>query len=553
VAVAAVLVRAVFLPQVMQRLPFYREPRRGLDTLTYHNWAVQIAGGDLLSRNQGKDEEQKAFYYAPLYPYMLAGAYAVTGHRSVLVGAIMNGFFGVACALCAAGLAWRLFGWGGGLVAGVLAALNGSQVSVEAMLLVDSVLPALCIGSLWLIVELRGRRASPALAWLLPGALLGVAAVGRGSNVLVAGALCLMLALPALKMRRPRAVLPAALLGLGMVGVVAAPVLRNGLMYGTWTLTTNGPVNLYIGNAPGAPGILGEPTGFAQAKERVKGDPSRWVVELRRELKAQPWTLPKMLGRKMLLFFNSWDAPDNGNYYFVRRYVPALRLFCVGPLAIYTLGFLGILLAVRQWRELMPLYVFGAAFAASIIIVFVSGRYKLPFLALLCVFAGGIVPATVGQIKARKMDLPIASALAAVLVSLAFQPRGPVGYDKWPGLLRPHEFLHNAEAMSEVGRTDEAIAMLEDGAARFPKLSDSPKYQETLVKVYYKGGRVDLALARIEALLRERLYTKNLLKMRVRCYERLGMFDRARQASRELLHAFPDDHVGKSALGRPGD
>ncbi|MHC4592252.1 MAG: glycosyltransferase family 39 protein, partial [Planctomycetota bacterium] len=421
VVAVALLIRLAVFWEAWHELPYLRITVEGHDQHTYNVWAQKILDGDPLSRHQG------VFYYTPLYPYMLAAAYLVVGTGNVLAGVVMNGVLGVCAAVCAAGIARRLFGWSAGLAAGILMALNGSQLSVEVASLVDSVLTSLCLGALWLVVEFRGRvqhgQSVPLWAWALPGVLLGLAAVGRGSNLLVAAALCAMLAAPFLKRREWRTVARAAVMGVAICAVAGSVVVRNGLMFDDWVITANGPVLLYIGNVPGTSGAFHYPPRYRaiQAKAQTRGV---WLEELARELKEQPMELPRALLRKSLLFFNSWDIADNGNYYFLRRYLFTVRVFTFGPLLLYVVGFLGVILTARHWRPLVPLYVFGLSFALSLIIVFISGRYKLPFLGLLAVFGGAALVGVLRHMHARRLRAAAACALMAVLLTVAFWPRG---------------------------------------------------------------------------------------------------------------------------------
>ncbi|MHC4481663.1 MAG: hypothetical protein ACYS1C_11945, partial [Planctomycetota bacterium] len=180
VAVAALALRAIFFTELLGDLPFYRHTFPGHDQHAYNLWAQQIVAGDWLSRQEG------VFFYAPLYPYLLACLYWFAGPGNVTAAIVMNGLFGTAAAVIAAGLGARLFGWWAGLAAGLLMASSGSQLCVEAMPLVDSLLPAFCLGALWLVVEYerRARADRPVTLWMwaFPGLLLGLASVGRATN-----------------------------------------------------------------------------------------------------------------------------------------------------------------------------------------------------------------------------------------------------------------------------------------------------------------------------------------------------------------------------------
>lgn len=542
VAGVALLVRAVFFLAILHELPFYRTTYPGYDQHGYNLWAQQIAAGDWLSREQG------VFFYAPLYPYVLAAVYVVAGPGNVVAAIVVNGLIGTVGAVCAAGLGTRLFGRWGGLAAGLFMALSGAQLSVEAMPLVDSLLPVLCLGCLWLFVWYRDRdrsgRPVPLWAWALPGLLMGVVAVGRATNLLVAAALCALLASKARLGRLRRPVLAAVVMGAGVWVFAGLPILRNGLMYGRWTTTLNGPVTFYIGNAPGASGVFLHPPGFAEPYERLGNlghPPSAWLRLLRDELDANPGALRTALLRKTLLFLNSWDAPDNGNYYFVRRYVWAARLLTVGPLLLYALGFTGVVLTTRQWRRLLPLYVFGATFAFTIILVLVTGRYKLPFLALLAVFGGGAVGAVVDGLKERCPKRVVAAGLLAAVGVAAFWPRGPVGLrDTWT-VFRPGDFLTHSAVLARCDRKPEAVRMLEDGRGVFPLV---PQFPERLASFYLGEGQPERALEVTEAALSGNVSSQRILERRLLALAAVGRHSEARAAVAELLARYPDSSVG---------
>jgi MFS family permease len=434
-------------------------------------------------------------------------------------------------------------------------ALNGSQLSVEAMLLGDSLVPAFCLGALYLVVRYleqdRGAHAVPFWVWLVPGLLLGLAVLAKGTVLLAAAALCVTVALRGLRARRWRSATSGAIMCAGVCLVLAAPILRNGLMYGRWTVALNGPVTLYIGNVPGATGVSVYPPDFEQTIKRFQktGAPaSAWLDKLQEELRAHPGALRAVLLRKTLLVLNSWDAPDNGNYYFVRRYVLPLRAFTFGPLFLYVIGFLGIGLTVRRWRELAPLYAFAAFLGVGLILVLVAGRYKLPFLALLAVFGGGAASVLAQHLRARHYGVVAASALAAAALACVFWPRGPIGVPRSWSELRPKEFLNNAMLLAAEGREDEARHILEEGLAVF---QDDPWFAEPLAGLYLKAGQPERAVAVTEAALAHGVVTQHILERRLLAYRALSLTDKARAAAGELAARYPESALLNSA--EPGN
>jgi 4-amino-4-deoxy-L-arabinose transferase-like glycosyltransferase len=538
----ALVLRLVCFWQIWNNLPFHQITLPGCDQHTYNLWAQQIAGGDLLSRQTGP------FYYTPLYAYLLAALYVLAGNGNLLAALALNAAAGLAAAGLAAALARRWLGCWQGLVAGCLFASCGTQIFIETMPLVDSLLPAILLGALLLVGHLRARDSSvqsscPALAWgIAAGLLLGLAIVGRTSNLLVAAVLCLWVALDT-HVPRTRPLIAAAVLAVSALVLPALVLARNAVMYNQWAVTTNGPPNLYLGNVPGAMGFPYLPPDWDNASARVAKSPdsaAAWRRELAAAVAADPAGFARTLLRKSLLFFNAWDPPDNGNFYFDRRFAPALWA-TLSPLPIYVLGGLGLVLSLRQWRNLTGLYLTAGAFALSIIAVFVSGRYKLPFLAFLCILGSQAVVLFVRWVATGDYRRCLGLLALAALLTLAAWPRMPLDFPGDDLTLRVNEYLPNAYALIASGRNDEALHMLADGVALFPhdfRLADS------YTDLEFSLGRYDDCAAHIVAALNRPggplEAAPNLFRRLIAAYTRLGQTDQARRTEQRMRHYFPD-------------
>ena len=69
VLLAALIPRLLHLQQIARHDPFFRLP--AVDGAVYHDWARAIAAGDLVGEG--------VFTMGPLYPYLMAGVYALAG------------------------------------------------------------------------------------------------------------------------------------------------------------------------------------------------------------------------------------------------------------------------------------------------------------------------------------------------------------------------------------------------------------------------------------------------------------------------------------------
>src|SRR4051812_35723834 len=145
-----------------------------MDSQEYDRWAQGIAAGDWLG--------SRVFFQAPLYPYLLAAAYTVLGHRLALVYLLQI--------LLAVAGCWALYRAGRemadertGLGAALLAAVYGPFLFYDAQLLKESLAVTATSFLLWALAAARSR---PGLkTWIGAGALLGVLALLRENALLL--------------------------------------------------------------------------------------------------------------------------------------------------------------------------------------------------------------------------------------------------------------------------------------------------------------------------------------------------------------------------------
>ena len=223
----------------------------------------------------GKWIPQKAFYQAPLYPYLLGALYAIAG-RSLLGVRIVQAVIGsVACVLLAlAGR--RFFSDRAGAIAGFGLALYAPAIFFDGLLQKSSLDIFLVCLALWQIGRLSEtpRRIS---SWLLLGVTMGALALTRENAIVLTAAIVFWVMAgpkgPALGTNQPihngqRIVVFA----LGVSLVLAPVAIRNRVVGGEWHLTTAqlGP-NLYMGNNPragGTPASLRAGRGSAEYEQR---------------------------------------------------------------------------------------------------------------------------------------------------------------------------------------------------------------------------------------------------------------------------------------------
>jgi hypothetical protein len=379
------LVAAVFALALAVRLAYHFEIR---DLPTLHELVMDAQRYDALARDVLDHgwRPREAFYQAPLYPYLLAAVYAVSGRSATAMRLVqaLAGALTAALAAIAAGRLWeRARGGGAGsgdrrqataaaAVAGVLAALYAPAVFYTPLLL--KTVPALLLESMALVLLLppAGRTLSPARS-LAAGLALGGAALLQESLLLLAPAAALYVLVATVR-RRPTRSLPSALdplpaslqppgpnpavargdmdapspslqsrsflaarpagaalaLLAGTVLALAPAALLNYAAGGEVLVTSSqGGMNFYIGNARGATGTYTALSSGSQIPERQRADAERLAAGFAARQGGRPMAAGQLTPAEVSRLFwrEAWReiAADPGAW--LRLMLRKLRLF----------------------------------------------------------------------------------------------------------------------------------------------------------------------------------------------------------------------------------
>jgi tetratricopeptide (TPR) repeat protein len=436
-------------------------------------------------------------FRAPLYPTLLGAVYAVVG-RDLVAARLLNVLLqGVAVwGVLRAGRSY--FGAVAGVVAALLLALNGMCIFYGGELLSVSAEILAAVLAAWATLRLSRDRSSAAL--LVCGLAWGFAAITRPNFLLVA---VIAVAAAAYWLRLDRARLPRiGIMLLGLALPIAPVTLANYARGGELVLiATQGGVNFWIGNNPESTGILSVLPGYGNTwtmedaelqAERETGRPLR-SGELSRFYSRKAWGFllsrpvdgVRFMIRKTALFFNQFEISNNKHIaYFaaVSPWLPKLIYLNFGVLV--PLGLLGYWVSRREAgaRLLIGLI---AVYALSVVMFFVTSRFRLPAVPWLCWLAGtgaAWLVHTVGSGPPRRL-LPLVvlvPGIALAYLNLWNLHEAPAG---WARTMEGNAYL-------KLNQLDSARACYYD-ALRDPE--QPGRVALNLGVVFYREQRLDSA------------------------------------------------------------
>ncbi|MBI5242145.1 MAG: glycosyltransferase family 39 protein [Elusimicrobia bacterium] len=385
-----------------------------LDDNVFVSWRDVIQREGFLARSLG------AFNLNPAYPYFLAYAGELIGN-GVLPIVFLQHLLGALASVLLLRIASESFGSRAGWISGVIGALYGPAVFFESRLLGESFIYLLNICALYLLLRperpdgvgsgrtkptafeclVRAPAQRPRLGAFFAGICLGLSSAFRPTALAFApfAAAWLYWSL------KPRGAKPLAvcllLFALGVWLPMLPFQLRNRIVdpaSGFGLAVASGGVNLYLGNNPEADGLNNPPsfvhygpgmqyqdfkeeaekrTGRSLSAREVSGYWTRGTLQWFRDRPRRAW---RLVARKMLLFWNHREPPDN---FFLSLFDRMTRLGSLPLLAwgfVAPLGLLGGLMSLGRRRLL---HAYALTYFGLCAGFYVLARYRFPAAAAL--------------------------------------------------------------------------------------------------------------------------------------------------------------------------
>ncbi|MDX9880368.1 MAG: tetratricopeptide repeat protein [Sedimentisphaerales bacterium] len=441
--------------------PDFRWPR--VDAGYYDYWARALATNDWtvpknLSDLPDPEIRTKPYFHPPAYSFFLAPIYRLT-NGSYLAPRVVQAGLGLLNCLLAYLLGRRVFGRGVALLFALFMSVYWAFIFFEGELLSPTLLITEGLLLLYLLSLWRDR---PALGWAAAaGVVFGLYALTR-SNVLLFGPVILLWAVWLSRRHGGMRALLRTAGGfcLGTLVTIAPATIRNYVAGQDLVLiTTNGGVNLYVGNnetstgtysgIPSLHGLRIENEYYPcviESVERLVGrkmkdsEVSDWFVDRAvAYMRAHPWQTLRRMAVKAALFWGPVEIPNNKVLGYEKACSPTLRYLPGFPLALAFAVFgLIRLIACAARRATDPeaqvaasrpdrgqietsalIVLFVLATFASYLPFFIAGRFRVPIIPFLLLFGAYGVQQLGLLIVARRYRAAVLHAALLVALTVA--------------------------------------------------------------------------------------------------------------------------------------
>lgn len=526
------------------------------DTGSFERFALEILNGDLFS--------PETIYFNPLYPFFLTLIYRIFGHHLFAV-VICQALLDTAICLILYGVCRQVFrDRVVGLIAAFVYAGYGLAIFYTGIVLGASLASFLFVLTVYLLLLAGERDLIP--AWLGAGIAFGLCCLIRPNTLIVLPFIVIWILFSRRgSLKLSRRLIRSILLLSGFLVMLLPFSFRYYRITGVVTLPFgNGGLNFYVGNHKGAggtysylSGISNTPTGQIRssvtriARETGKEADLReasahWLNKGLDFIREEPLEYLSLMGRKFLLFWNVREIGQNIDYVFSKRFAPLLRFpwFSFGLIAPF--AWLGLFCVFRRrlTGPLLPALLL-IAYMGSVIIFFVSARYRFPAIPFIIIFAAYganylIRIAVRFRRRTLKQLLPPLGVLAGAFV-VAYLPLSPFEEEKY--LSWSHTMLGNVYC--EQGLIERGIAEYHRALEFNP--GDTIALNQ-LGSAHWKAGRRDKAvLVFLDAIAADPgdVSAHNNLGA---VLAEMGMIEEAVEEFREALRIDPDAPESHSNL-----
>jgi len=417
-------VRIIHLETIKDN-PFFNQPI--MDEKYHDEWAQEIAEGHLF--------ERIPFYRAPAYPYFLGLIYCIFGHGYYfprLIGIIIGS---LSCILIYL-VGKEMFSHKIGVLSALLACFYGMLLYFDSMLLTTYLEVFFCLLAMFILLKWLKNRATSKI--ILSGVFWGLASITRPNFLIFIPIFAIYVFITFKRESVKKRLNYVVLLIIGMIPTILTVMLINILVgRDSVLLAWNGGVNFYLGNNQFADGWTATSPeidatwwgGYKDAiiiAEREVGRnllPSQvsnyWFNRGFNYIFSKPFDWAALMIKKIYLLFNVFEISNNQSILAFRKFSPLLRIPLLNFGMIIALSIWGFITSPRGKNKTL-IFLFLLAYAFSIVIFFVPGRYRMPLIPFLLIFASYTVFWIIQRFKQRKKQRQIVLSIIAITAMIIF-------------------------------------------------------------------------------------------------------------------------------------
>jgi len=340
------------------------------------------------------------FHQEPLYPYAIAVTYALAGPDPRFVFAWQM-LLGVLSGLLVWRIGSRALGETGGLAAAVLFLGCAPILMYEFLLLRTALITFESVLLLWLALRAFESRARG--PWCALGLVFGLAMLTNSTFGLVAPLLAFAYAWRERAAWKPALARLALFAGCTLLALAPAFV-RNAIVGAPLSSTSSvGALAFVCANTadfePQA-GFVVDSRYLTSILHESRGKlPAVVAPTLATHSGIGSWL--RQFGSKFRWTWSWYEMPNNENLYVFGSYSRALRWLPFGFGIVAPLAVLGLLLGLRRFNALAPLYVLALAVFTPLVSFYVLSRFRAPWIALLTPFAALALLELAGALRTR--------------------------------------------------------------------------------------------------------------------------------------------------------
>ena len=346
----------------------------------------------------------KEFYYQPFYYAVFLPLIYLAGGFSLWGVVIVQSLLGGATVYLAGIAAKELFGRMAGFIAALFTAIS-TPLLLYAPFHQNETLQCFNLTLLFFLL-LKALRKKTLLYWGAVGLTAGIATLTRG-NILLFMPLLLLAAGMMKGVAFRKKTLSAAFMVTLFLAVQLPFIIWNTRARGVLTgPSTAADAVLALGNTPEAPPggrnayLPAGPMEYPQSFHDFMAKSTQGISVPRQMLEwmcREPGAFFELQFRKLLLFWDSRELPNNVSLYGEGEYSVILRTLLPGRSGVLLACALGgmflFLPTVFRFKNRFHLYAFVIIYWGAIAIFYILSRFRAPILPLLAIFAGAFISA----------------------------------------------------------------------------------------------------------------------------------------------------------------